>query len=316
MENEPRVHKAPHHFYFDYTDAPKTIEDIIDRINTKKYDNLDDLLKSIEWELVGDDLIEPINVRHFTKCIVDNEVRLDVMRFLNKYAKQYFRQAAETFEYNENVRVATSTALVRESIKSADEYLDLFVDELGFLIDQLENSGEFSGDKFAKQTKRITELEKQVKELQTANHKLQDKVNRFENPAKYGHYIPSELNNRIFLEVMNFLQHKQIVLPLYDDSNYGRRVYCYHWYGKKALFGYYVERMNHELELNEARDLLNWQIFEAAIDNYSDLVDEARKAVSKYRKNPKTLLPAKADIIDDAIRYANGEMKNAEIQKL
>ena len=141
MENEPRVHKAPQHFYFDYTDAPKTIEEIIDRINTKKYDNLDDLLKSIEWELVGDDLIEPINVRHFTKCIVDNEVRLDVMRFLNKYAKQYFRQAAETFEYNENVRVATSTALVRESIKSADEYLDLFVDELGFLIDQLENSG-------------------------------------------------------------------------------------------------------------------------------------------------------------------------------
>lgn len=316
MENEPRVHKAPHHFYFDYTDAPKTIEDIIDRINTKKYDNLDDLLKSIEWELVGDDLIEPINVRHFTKCIVDNEVRLDVMRFLNKYAKQYFRQAAETFEYNENVRVATSTALVRESIKSADEYLDLFVDELGFLIDQLENSGEFSGDKFAKQTKRITELEKQVKELQTANHKLQDKVNRFENPAKYGHYIPSELNNRIFREVMNFLQHKQIVLPLYDDSDYGRRVYCYRWYGKKALFGYYVERMNHELELNEARDLLNWQIFEAAIDNYSDIVDEARKAVSKYRKDPKTLLPAKADIIEDAIRYANGEMKNAEIQKL
>ena len=190
MENEPRVHKAPHHFYFDLTDAPKTIEDIIDRINKKKYDNLDDLLKTIEWELVGDDLIEPINVRHFTKCIVDNEVRLDVMRFLNKYAKQYFRQAAETFEYNENFRVATSTALVRESIKSADEYLDLFVDELGFLINQLENSGEFSGDKFAKQTKRITELEKQVKELQTANHKLQDKVNRFENPAKYGHYIP------------------------------------------------------------------------------------------------------------------------------
>lgn len=316
MGNEPRVHKAPHHFYFDYTDAPKTIEDIIDRINTKKYDNLDDLLKSIEWELVGDDLIEPINIRHFTKCIVDNEVRLDLMRFLNKYAKQYFRQAAETFEYNENVRVAASTSPVQEYVKSADEYLELFQDELGFLIDQLENSNEFSGDKFAKQTKRITELEKQVKELQTVNNKLQEKVNRFENPAKYGHYIPSELNNRIFREVMNFLQHKQIVLPLYDDSDYGRRVYCYRWYGKKALFGYYVERMNHELELNEARDLLNWQIFEAAIDNYSDIVDEARKAVSKYRKDPKTLLPAKADIIEDAIRYANGEMKNAEIQKL
>lgn len=102
---------------------------------------------------------------------------------------------------------------------------------------------------------------------------------------------------------------------MYDDSSYGRQVCCYRWYGKKALFGYYVERMNQELDLNEARELLNWQIFEPAIDNYGELVEEARKAVSKYRKDPKVFLPAKADIINDAIRYANGEMKNAEIRQ-
>ena len=45
----PEIHKSPQHFNFDFSGAPKTIEDIIDCINTKKYDNLDDLLKSIEW---------------------------------------------------------------------------------------------------------------------------------------------------------------------------------------------------------------------------------------------------------------------------
>jgi hypothetical protein len=49
-------------------------DNIIDRINTKKYDNLDDLLKSIKWELMGDELIEPINLCHFLKCIADNEI--------------------------------------------------------------------------------------------------------------------------------------------------------------------------------------------------------------------------------------------------
>ena len=70
----PEIHKSPQHFNFDFSGAPKTIEDIIDCINTKKYDNLDDLLKSIEWELMGDELIRPINIHHFLKCIADNEI--------------------------------------------------------------------------------------------------------------------------------------------------------------------------------------------------------------------------------------------------
>ena len=37
MGNEPRTHKSPHHFYFDFSGAPQTTDEIIKRINNKKY---------------------------------------------------------------------------------------------------------------------------------------------------------------------------------------------------------------------------------------------------------------------------------------
>lgn len=313
---DTRTHKAPKSFYFDFSNAPQTASEIIERINKKKYDNLDRFLKSIEWELVADELIQTIDLRHFTRCIADEEVRLDVMKFLKKYAKQYFRKAAEDLEYNENVRVASTVSIVQEYTKSADEYLELFENELGFLIDQLEECTKYTGDRFKKQEKRIKELEKQIEELKTANINLQAKVDHFEHPEKYGKYIPTELRNRQFQDIMAYLQKKQIVLPIYGDGDYGRLIQCYRWYGSKGLFGYYVERLNEEFELNEAREQRNWQIFESVFENYDKLVDEARKAVSKYRKNNKALLPAKADFVDEAIKYANGELKNAQIVRI
>ena len=114
---------------------------------------------------------------------------------------------------------------------------------------------------------------------------------------------------------MRYLQAKQLVLPLYPEKDYTRGISCYQWYGSCALFGYFVWKLNQEFDLNEARDLLNWQVFETAINNYNKLINEARKAVSKFRKDDKALLPAKADIIEEAIRYANGDMKNAEIRE-
>lgn len=73
MKDNPRIHKSPHHFNFDFSGAPQTTDEIIECINNKKYDKLDDLLKSIEWELMGDELIGPINIRHF-KFIADNGI--------------------------------------------------------------------------------------------------------------------------------------------------------------------------------------------------------------------------------------------------
>lgn len=70
----PGIHKSSQHFNFDFSGAPQTTDEIIECINNKKYDKFDDLLKSIEWELMGDELIEPINICHFLKCIADNEI--------------------------------------------------------------------------------------------------------------------------------------------------------------------------------------------------------------------------------------------------
>lgn len=291
------------------TKEAQQIDEIALYINEHKYNDLGEFLRDCDWEIVGEALIDPKTVRTFVKEIEDKEVRLDTMRFLKKYARQYFRQAAENVEYKEHVRVATSTSLVRETVKSADENLQLFVDELGFLIEQLESSGEFTGDKFKKQAKRIEQLEEENKEYKNANKYLQEKVDRFENPHKYGKFIPAELNNRKFVDIMQYLQSKQLVLPLYPEKDYTRGISCYQWYGSCALFGYFVWKLNQEFDLNEARDLLNWQVFETAINNYDKLINEGRKAVSKFRKDEKMLLPAKADRIEDAIKYANGELK-------
>lgn len=33
MKDNPRIHKSPHHFYFDFSGAPQTTDEIIERIN-------------------------------------------------------------------------------------------------------------------------------------------------------------------------------------------------------------------------------------------------------------------------------------------
>lgn len=299
----------------------ETVENALKKINNRKgwdgtgtieWHGLYELLQEgINWSDIDPKTIIPkLELRKFTKSIFDKEVRRDVMKFLLDYTEYYFYD-------NALILTGYKPSYLEDPMfeKYAQLYITEFRTELSTQISQLEKTGEYSGDKFNKLNKQIEQLKAENKQLKNANLQLKAKVDRFEHPAKYGHYIPSELNNHIFREVMAFLCSKQIALPMYDDSSYGRQVCCYRWYGKKALFGYYVERMNQELDLNEARELLNWQIFEPAIDNYGELVEEARKVVSKYRKDPKAFLPAKADIINDAIRYANGEMKNAEIHQ-
>lgn len=266
--------------------------------------DLNELLQErIDWsEIAPETIIPKLELRRFTKSITDKEVRLDVMRFLNEYAYYYFYDAAQQ---------------ISDTLGDANSKMNEFQSELATQISQIEKTGMFSGDRISKLQKRIAQLEEENKEYKNANKYLQDKVNRFENPHKYGKFIPAELQNRIFLNIMQYLQSKQIAMPIYPEKDYTRGISCYQWYGTCALFGYFVWKMNQEFELNEARDLLNWQVFETAINNYDKLINEARKAVSKFRQDDKTLLPAKADIIEEAIRYANGEMKDSEIgQKL
>ena len=278
---------------------------VLEVINNHQYEQLSDYLSDVNWLEIDPLTIVPQQaIRNFAKAIVDKEVRLDVMRFLEAYAENYFRAGAEELVRHDYAQkhVGFTSGVIRIE---ADQYLDKFKTELKTQINQLQSSGEFSGDKFQKQEKRIKQLEKEVEELSNANKFLQEKIDRFEHPEKYGKFIPYDLNNSQFRAIMEYLQSKQIVSPLYSDSVYGKTICCYHWYASKALFGYYVEQLNIEFELNEGREQRNWLIFEPVFENYDEIVEEARKAVSKYRNDHKVLLPTGADHVKNAIEEAN-----------
>lgn len=316
---DSRIHKAPKSFYFDFSGAPETATDIIERINKKQYDNLDTFLKSIEWELVGDELIATIDLRHFTKCIADDETRLDVMKFLKKYAKQYFRKAAEDLEYNEHVRVASTVSIVRENVKSADEYLNLFEDELGYLIDQLENSGGFSGDKFKKQQEKIKNLEKQVKELQETNLQLKTRIDELEHPEKR-HQVPNELRCEEFYHIMSYLQNSGYVSPRESPVGMYRGPIYYHWniLTPKALFGYFVCKTCYLLELRTKEDHLMWKLFKQAFDNFNKFEKQARDHASKnknWENVASSVKPDGAHIIDEAFAYCAKQMELSKKRK-
>lgn len=283
-----------------------------DGSDKSEWNNLYELLQDgILWSAIDPERIIPKNsLRCFTKSIIDKEVRMDVMKFLFDYAEYYFSDGARELAW-----VGVNTIEKRDLEERIRNYITEFRTELSTQISQIEKTGAYSGDRFSKLEKQVAQLTEENEQYKKANKFLQDKIDRFENPHKYGKFIPAELNNRIFVEIMRYLQAKQLVLPLYPEKDYTRGISCYQWYGSCALFGYFVWKLNQEFDLNEARDLLNWQVFETAINNYNKLINEARKAVSKFRKDDKALLPAKADIIEDAIRYANGDMKNAEIRE-
>ena len=122
------------------------------------------------------------------------------------------------------------------------------------------------------------------------------------NKRDLAEYFPSELHNDKFEDIMKYLQSVQIALPIYAEGTFGRVITCYHWYGGKSLFGYFVIHVSDALNLKKGRDTYDWQIFEPAIHNYDELIKEARKAISTCKKQ-KTKIE-KSEIIDEAIQLA------------
>lgn len=256
-------------------------ESIIATLNAHSYENLDSYLKDLEWDVVAPLLIEPKEIRNFSKRISNKEVQLDVMQFLEKYAKQYFREAAEEKEYRERVRNMHDP--YHDHIKTANDYIHLFKEELLFLIDQSKNAGQFTGEEFSKLKREKKQLEEKVDMLTKKISVLEERIKKYEHPSAYGKHIPEELQTDAFLNIMGHLVEKKIVRRVTEPTNVGVHITtCYQWDASKALFGYFVYRMNKVLNLNGARVPLDWKIFEPAINNYSDLIGEARKALSTY----------------------------------
>lgn len=261
--------------------ASVLIESIITTLNTHSYENLDSYLKDFEWDVVAPLLIDPKEIRKFLKKISNKEVQLDVMQFLEKYAKQYFREAAENKEYREKVRIMQDP--YRDHIKTAKDYIQLFKEELLFLIDQSKNAGQFTGEEFSKLKREKKQLERRIEELANEVSIIKAKIHKYEHPHAYGKHIPDDLQTDAFFNIMDHLVERKIVRKVTEPNNVGVHfTTCYQWDASKALFGYFVYRMNKELNLNGARVPLDWKIFEPVINNYSDLIDEARKALSTY----------------------------------
>lgn len=176
--------------------ASVLIESIITTLNTHSYENLDSYLKDFEWDLVAPLLIEPKEIRKFSKRISDDEVRLDVMQFLEKYAKQYFREAAENKEYRERVRIMQDP--YRDHIKTAKDYIELFKEELVFLIDQSKNAGQFTGEKFSKLEREKKQLEEKVNMLTKKISVLEEKIKKIRTSKCLWKAYPRRTTNRCF----------------------------------------------------------------------------------------------------------------------
>ena len=295
------------------------LDKIAIHINKHQYDDLEVFLSDYDWDLVGEIILIPSNVRGFIKEIEDAEVRLDVARFLKKYAEQYLREAAERLEYAEAEKNAVSPSLVRKREKSAEEYIEYFQQELGYLIDQLENSGGFSGDKFKKQQEKIENLEKQVKELQETNLQLKKRVDELEHPEKR-HQVPNELRCEEFYHIMSYLQKSGYVSPRESPVGMYRGPIYYHWniLTPKALFGYFVCKTCYLLELRTKEDHLMWKLFKQAFDNFNKFEKQARDHASKnknWENVASSVKPDGAHIIDEAFAYCAKQMELSKKRK-
>ena len=281
------------------------------------------ILKLIEWDLVADELIEPKEIRKFTKRITDEEVRLDVMKFLQKYAKQYFREAAERAEYKEKVDNSVGFSLVAIHIKTPDERVQLIRQELLFLIDQIENKGQYTGDHVAKLNKRIAELEKQNSKMAEIRQTLiqeievlKARIEILEHPERR-HQIPDELRCEEFYHIINYLSKCRVVTAKKTEESYYGIPLCYRWNKSKALFGYFVCKVCYLLELRTRNDHLIWKPFKQAFENFDALEKQARDLASKNKnwEDSFSTKPDEAYLIDDALKYAEEEMALSKNQK-
>ena len=278
----------------------------------------------MEWENFGDELIVPKNARKFIKSIQDKETRIAVANFIQKYARQYFREAAERQEYNEKAQNMFSVGVPDMPVKTADARVTLLQQELLFILDQEQSTGEFSGDKFNKQKKRIEELEKMVDDLvakQVALKKTISEQNQtidiLRHPERQ-HQIPNELRCEEFYHIITYLQKSGYVIPRKASGVY--QTLYYHWNVNtpKALFGYFVCKTCYLLELRTKDDHLIWKYFKQAFDNFDKFEKQARDhaSLNKNWEDVRTSVkPDGAHIIDEAFEYCKKQMEISKNRK-
>ena len=293
-----------------------TPDSIAEQLNHHKYEDLGVFLrKGVDWySLAPSSILPREKVRAFVSSIDDEEVRLAVMRFLIKYAYDYFlAMAKEDTEIDFRVGISSIEDQEREALKK----VDAFQKELNFQVDLIVSSGEFSGDKFHKQEEKIKTLEKEAKDLKDEKWKLHQeiatlkaRIDELEHPERK-HQIPNELRCEEFYHVITYLTNKGIVTPMQAPDSYYRNAICYHWNTSKVLFGYFVCKVCYLLELRTKKDHLMWKVFKLAFDNFGELEKQARDLASKNKnwESASSTKPDDAYIVDEAMQYCAAKME-------
>lgn len=290
---------------------------IFTAINNHDYENLQVFMNNTDWYSIAPQLIIPRDkIRTLVRLIKDEEVRLDVMRYLDKYALDYFKPAAEKLAPETTATpIFTDTELERQTMYLMDE----FRKELRFQIDLIESTGKFSGEKYHLQDKKIKDLEKQVKELQETNLQLKTRIDELEHPERK-HQVPNDLRCEEFYHIISYLEkygyviHRESTIGMYRGPIY------YHWNipSPKALFGYFVCKTCYLLELRTKEDHLMWKLFKQAFDNFDTFEKQARDHASKnknWENVASSVKPDGAHIIDEAFAYCAKQMERSKALK-
>lgn len=287
---------------------------IFTAINNHDYENLQVFMNNTDWFSIAPQFIIPRNkIRALVRLIENEEVRLDVMRYLDKYALDYFKPAAEKLAPETTATpIYTDTELERQTMYLMDE----FRKELRFQIDLIESTGKFSGEKYHLQDKKIKDLEKQVKELQETNLQLKTRIDELEHPERK-HQIPNELRCEEFYHIITYLQKQGVVTLKKAPDYYYQTPIFYRWNGTKALFGYFVCKICYLLELRTRNDHLIWKPFKQAFENFDDLEKQARDIASKNKNWEYSSLnkPEDAYFVDDALKYLEEQIAKSKASK-
>lgn len=273
-----------------------------------------DMVKFVaeDWQSATDD---------FDRIVVENIVRRFKDPQDRKIIVNYIKEALE--KTNQNRHSAIKYSMVTGSLQTDDKFLDELLQQK-----EEEDKQQAEKEQAIEKTKdeRITELEEHVK---TLTKEKQDAI-RYKEDAERERdryrknwedlnsrlnrkFIPAELKSEEAKLIIEALIEQDLITPLGHNTGVEFVVQMYRWDGSGALFGYFIDKMNFQLELADSGGRLNWKPFKQAFSNYEEKEKRARDTVSYYKQHPEVKMPEKAEKIDEAI--ANAEKIISEKKK-
>ena len=204
--------------------------------------------------------------------------------------------------------------------KANDAFLDVLLQEA---IGEETQRQEQTETEEKTKDERIVELENQIKTLINEKREaIRDKEDAERERDKYRKkwedlnsrlnkkYIPAELKSDEAKLIIEELIKQDLITPLGHNTGIEFIIQTYRWDGTGALFGYFVDKMNFQLELADSGGRINWKPFKHAFSNYEEKEKRARDTVSHYKQHPDTKMPENAEKIDNAIAIAEEKLAN------